>query len=398
VTGPRESFGRRAFVSSHAVACALGADKRAVAEALFSAAPSTVGGRWTLADGRQVPVGALGFELPPVDFKDRLIRSRSNRLLAHTLADIDGPVALAVSRYGAHRVGVVLGTSTSGVDEGGQALRRRLAEGAWPDGYHFDVQELDDPVAVAQLLTGATGPAYAVSTACTSGAKAIAAGARLIAADLCDAVICGGIDTLCDLTVNGFGSLEALSDQVTNPFSVNRRGINIGEGAGLFLLTIDEAPVRVAGWGETSDAHHISAPDPTGAGAEGAARKALAMAGLSPADIGYVHLHGTGTELNDRMESGAVNRVFGPDMPCSSTKPLTGHTLGAAGAVQSSFCLLAFEADGALPPHIWDGERDPELAQVNLAAPGDRVPGLKHALSASYAFGGNNAAIILAHA
>ena len=151
----------------------------------------------------------------------------------------------------------------------------------------------------------------------------------------------------------------------------------------------------MAGWGETSDAHHISAPDPTGAGAEAAARKALAMAGLDPADIGYVHLHGTGTELNDRMESGAVQRVFGPDKPCSSTKPLTGHTLGAAGAVQASFCLLAFEAGGALPPHIWDGERDPELAEVRLVAPGERAGGLRHALSASYAFGGNNAAIIL---
>jgi len=390
VSAPRQSY-----VSSHAVACALGRDKRAVAQALFSAAPPTVGGRWRLADGREVPVGALRFDLPPGVLSDRTIRSRSNRLLAHTLADMAGPVAEAVSRYGARRVGVVLGTSTSGVDEGGQALRRKLGEGVWPEGYHFDVQELDDPVAVTMTLTGAAGPAFAVSTACTSGAKAIAAGARLIAADLCDAVLCGGLDTLCDLTVNGFGSLEALSDRVTNPFSVNRRGINIGEGAGLFLLTVDEAPVRVAGWGETSDAHHISAPDPTGAGAEGAARKALAMAGLSPADIGYVHLHGTGTELNDRMESGAVNRVFGPETPCSSTKPLTGHTLGAAGAVQASFCLLAFEAGGALPPHLWDGERDPELADVRLAAPGDRVAGLKHALSASYAFGGNNAAIIL---
>jgi 3-oxoacyl-[acyl-carrier-protein] synthase-1 len=398
VSGSQPGSRRRSFVQSHAVACALGPDRRAVSDQLFSPAPAPVSGRWTLADGRQVPVGALPFDLPTIEFNDRLVRSRSNRLLSHTLADIAGPIAQAVSRYGAHRVGVVLGTSTSGVDEGGQALRQKLADGAWPPGYHFDIQELNEPVAVAMALTGAAGPAYAVSTACTSGAKAIAAAARLIAADLCDAVICGGLDTLCDLTVNGFGSLEALSDQVTNPFSINRRGINIGEGAALFLLTVDEAPVRIAGWGETSDAHHISAPDPTGAGAEGAARKALAMAGLTPADIGYVHLHGTGTELNDRMESGAVNRVFGPDMPCSSTKPLTGHTLGAAGAVQSSFCLLAFEAGGALPPHIWDGQRDPELALVNLVSPGDRVPGLKHALSASYAFGGNNAAIILAHA
>ena len=386
---------RRAYVHSHAVACALGVDRAEVAANLFSAAPPTVAGRWILADGREVPVGALPVSLGDGDLADQPRRSRTNRMLAHALKDIGPAVAAAIDRYGAARVGVVLGTSTSGVDESLQALRNRLDGKPWPTGYHFDVQELNDPVAAAQALTGATGPAYAVSTACTSGAKAIAAGARLIAADLCDAVLCGGLDTLCDLTLNGFGALEALSPELTNPFSVNRKGINIGEGAGLFLLTVDEAPVHVAGWGETSDAHHISAPDPTGAGGEAAARRALAMAGLDPADIGYVHLHGTGTELNDRMEAGVINRVFGDATPVSSTKPLTGHTLGAAGAVQASFCLLAFEHDGALPPHIWDGQADPELAPVRLAAPGDRARGLRHALSASYAFGGNNAAIIL---
>ncbi|RYF92582.1 MAG: beta-ketoacyl-ACP synthase [Caulobacteraceae bacterium] len=386
---------RRAYVHSHAVACALGANRAEVAANLFSAAPPTVAGRWRLADGRDVPVGALPFELPSTDLGQQPIRSRTNRMLGHVLKDIGPAVAAAIDRYGAARVGVVLGTSTSGVDESLHALRGHLAGQAWPEGYHFDVQELNDPVAAAQALTGATGPAYAVSTACTSGAKAIAAGARLIAADLCDAVLCGGLDTLCDLTLNGFGALEALSPELTNPFSLNRKGINIGEGAGLFLLTVDEAAVRVAGWGETSDAHHISAPDPTGAGGEAAARKALAMAGLDSSDIGYVHLHGTGTELNDRMEAGVINRVFGVHTPVSSTKPLTGHTLGAAGAVQASFCLLAFEHGGALPPHIWDGEADPELAPVRLAAPGDRASGLRHALSASYAFGGNNAAVIL---
>ena len=386
---------RRAYIASHALACALGADKTQVATQLFSASPPTVSGRWTLADGREVPVGALPFSLGDGALTDQPTRSRTNRMLAHVLKDIGPAVAAAIERYGASRVGVVLGTSTSGVDESLHALRTRLDGRDWPQGYHFDVQELNDPVAAAQALTGAAGPAYAVSTACTSGAKAIAAGARLIAADLCDAVLCGGLDTLCDLTLNGFGALEALSPDLTNPFSVNRKGINIGEGAALFLLTVDEAPVRVAGWGETSDAHHISAPDPTGAGGEAAARKALAMAGLDPSDIGYVHLHGTGTELNDRMEAGVINRVFGDATPVSSTKPLTGHTLGAAGAVQASFCLLAFEHDGALPPHIWDGQTDPELAAVRLAAPGDRVADLRHALSASYAFGGNNAAVIL---
>ena len=390
-------MGRPVFIQRHAVACALGATTAEVAASLLGGAPPTVGGQWRLADGRQVPVGALRFELPASDPADPARHSRTNRLLEHVLGELGDDVAAAIDRFGAARVGVVLGTSTSGVGESTMALRRRLSGEPWPENYHFDIQELNDPVTAARLLTGAAGPSYAVSTACTSGAKAIAAGARLIQAGLADAVLCGGLDSLCELTLNGFGALEALSDELSNPFSVNRKGINIGEGAALFLLTADESPWRIAGWGESSDAHHISAPDPSGAGAEAAARKALAMAGLAPADIGYIHLHGTGTVLNDRMESGAVNRVFGADTPCSSTKPLTGHTLGAAGAVQASFCLMAFE-DGLLPPHIWDGQTDPELEPVRLAAPGERASGLRHTLSASYAFGGNNAALVLARA
>lgn len=385
---------RHAYVAAQTVACALGGDSAAVSVALFGESPPPVSGSWTLADGRAVPVGRLPFVLPPSDISDPAIRSRTNRLLEHALKTLEEPIAAAISRYGPARVGVVLGTSTSGVEESTQALRERLADRPWPTGYHFDIQELNEPVAAARYLTGAAGPGYSVSTACTSGAKAIAAGARLIASGLCDAVICGGVDTLCELTLNGFGALEALSSELSNPFSVNRKGINIGEGAGIFLLTVDPAAVRVAGWGETSDAHHISAPDPTGAGAEAAARKALAMAGLAAGDIGYVHLHGTGTVLNDRMEAGAVSRVFGDDTPSSSTKPLTGHTLGAAGAVQASFCVMAIES-GRLPPHLWDGQRDPELAAIALVSPGQSDRTLRHTLSASYAFGGNNAAFIL---
>ena len=179
---------RRAFVHSHAVACALGADRGEVAAKLFSAAPPTVAGRWRLADGREVPVGALPFDLGEGELSSLPRRSRTNRMLAHVLKDIGPAVAVAIDRYGAGRVGVVLGTSTSGVDESQKALAGKLAGQPWPDGYHFDVQELNDPVAAARALTGAAGPAYAVSTACTSGAKAIAAGARLIAADLCDAL------------------------------------------------------------------------------------------------------------------------------------------------------------------------------------------------------------------
>jgi 3-oxoacyl-[acyl-carrier-protein] synthase-1 len=206
-------------------------------------------------------------------------------------------------------------------------------------------------------------------------------------------VLCGGADTLCDLTLNGFAALDSLSSTPCNPMSVNRNGLNLGEGAGLFLLTRAPGPYRITGWGGSADGHHMSAPDPEGKGAMAAMAGALAMAKLEPRAIDFIHLHGTATPLNDRMEAGVVGAMFGLDTPCVSTKPLTGHTLGAAGAVQAALCLLAMER-GKLPPHVWDGARDPELPAIRLAGVGEAAR-LSRILSASYAFGGNNATLVL---
>jgi 3-oxoacyl-[acyl-carrier-protein] synthase-1 len=222
----------------------------------------------------------------------------------------------------------------------------------------------------------------------------MAAGARLIEADLCDAVVCGGVDSLCELTLNGFAALDSLSSRPCNPMSANRDGLNLGEGAALFVLTKEPSRFRLAGFGESVDGHHMSAPDPEGKGAEAAMRAAFAMAGEKPQAIDFVHLHGTATPLNDQMEAHVVDRLLGQDVPCASTKPLTGHTLGAAGAVQAALCLLAMER-GQLPPHVWDGARDPGLPPIRLAQAGETGT-LKRILSASYAFGGNNAALVLA--
>ncbi len=385
---------RQLHIQAYGVACALGRDAAEVAQRLFSPAPPVVAGIAQLGDGRTVPVGALGFDLPAAT--DAVVgHSRNNRLLAHAYREVANATAQSIERVGPGRVGVVLGTSTAGIAEGEAAARRRLDGAPWDRPDQFRRQELSDLARAGAALSGAKGPAYVVSTACSSGAKALAAAARLIRADLCDAVLCGGVDTLCQTTLNGFAALEALSTTVSNPFSANRDGINIGEGAGLFLLSAAPSPWRLAGWGESSDAHHLSAPDPSGAGAEIAARKALDLAGLSVADIGYVHLHGTGTRLNDPMEAALVHRLFGPDTPASSTKPLTGHTLGAAGACQAALCLMALR-EGRLPPHVWDGVRDPALATIRLVATGETAADLRYCYSASYAFGGNNAALILA--
>lgn len=254
------------------------------------------------------------------------------------------------------------------------------------------------PFAAAAL--DVQGPAFTLSTACTSSAKAFAAARRLLQLKLCDAVVVGGVDTLCELTLQGFESLESTSIERTNPMSRNRNGINIGEGAAVFLMTRDEGAVRLAGVGESSDAHHISAPDPRGVGGELALRAALADAGVAPADIGYVNLHATATRKNDEMEAHLMARVFPQGVPTSGTKPMTGHLLGAAGATELGFAWLTLtRSDWPLPLHRWDGEADADLPTLDLVQETrflSREAGTRHVMSNSFAFGGSNVSLILA--
>jgi 3-oxoacyl-[acyl-carrier-protein] synthase-1 len=379
-----------AFIHDFAVACALGVDKQAVGDQLASSNPRRLHETAKLIDGRETTVGRMEIETA-----NPRGRSRTNELVARLVDDLRPAIDDAIGKHGAARVGIVLGTSTTGINEAARDLKQKLDTGAWPEGFRFARQELGDTVAFAAGYAGVAGPGYVVSTACTSGGKAMATAARLLETGLADAVICGGVDTLADLTLNGFAALESIAPSVCNPMSVNRCGINIGEGGALFLMSRDPGPWRLEGFGESSDAHHASAPDPSAAGAEIAVRKALATSGTTTADVGFVHLHGTATRLNDQMEAVLVERVFGLDMPCASTKPLTGHTLGAAGAIQAGLSLLAMER-GVYPPHVWDGMRDPELAPIRLASPGERpATGLNRVLSLSFAFGGNNIALML---
>jgi 3-oxoacyl-[acyl-carrier-protein] synthase-1 len=375
-------------IHEFAAACALGADAVAVRANLLASAPPTVGGAAELVGGRTVPAGTITFDLTSD------ADSRCNRIADHILQSLMPAVERHIAEVGASRVAVVLGTCTSGVGEAGEAFASRLASGAWPPSYRFGSQELGDLAAHVAKRIGASGPAYSISTACSSGAKALASAARLIQAGLCDLAIAGGVDSLCKLTLNGFAALESLSDKVCNPFSANRRGINLGEGGALFVLSAKPSPVRLAGWGESADAHHISAPDPEGKGAEAAMQQALSRAGVAASDIGYVNLHGTATKLNDLMEARAISRVFGSDLPCSSTKPLTGHMLGAAGAGEAAFTIMALQA-GRLPAHVWDGEWDDEVPKIRLVAREGESSGTRRAMSCSYAFGGNNIALIL---
>lgn len=387
------------YVQGVGIACALGVGMAEVRSNLRAArSPGMqLTDRWS--PGRPLCLGCSPEPPPPDPRAPRRLRSRNNALLELALREFAPALGGQLADVDPARVAIVLGTSTSGMAEAEGAHRALHAQGRLPPEFHYGQQELASPAEYLAWRLGTAGPAYTIATACASGAKAFASGARLLAAGVADAVLVGGVDTLCRFTVAGFSALGAVSAARTNPFSRNRCGVNIGEGAALFLLSGNAAPVRLAGWGETSDGHHVSAPDPQGRGARDAIVAALRRADLAAAAIDYVNLHGTGTQQNDAMESRVIDALL-PGVPASSTKPLTGHALGAAGAVEAALCWLALTADVPfLPAHLWDGEADPALPALNLVAPGAvpaRRPGA--ALSLSFAFGGSNAALLLVNA
>ncbi len=325
-----------------------------------------------------------------------------------------GAVDRAKTRWGSHRVAVLLGTSTSGLLQTELAYRQRDAGGALPASFDYERTQNTQSLGafVAQVL-GLSGPAWVVSTACSSSAKVFGNAARLIEAGLIDAAVVGGVDSLCLTTLYGFNSLELLSAQICRPWDAARDGLSIGEAAAFALVerasdaasdtASDTASERPQGWllgvGESNDGHHMSTPHPEGAGAIAAMRAALLDAGLRPADIGYINLHGTATPSNDAAEDRAVGSVFGGvgggvggvSTPCSSTKGATGHTLGAAGAVEAVISLLALQ-HGLLPAGLNTTQPDPTLMLDYLRT--NRHAPLRAVLSNSFGFGGSNASLV----
>jgi len=393
------------YLPALGMACPLGHGKQAITQSLFAHQNIFPESHETLISGKRTAVRDIPFDLPELPFEFQHLNSRNNRLLRLALDEIAEAVEDAKKTYGSSRVGVVLATSTSGMLEGEQGFTQRERTGTWPDDYHYAQQETASPSLFASHYLNIGGPSYTISTACSAGSKALCSAYRLIHAGICDAVISGGVDTLCKITLNGFDSLELLSEKICTPFSKNRNGITLGEGASVFLVTGEknptDSPIEFTGGGESSDAYHISAPDPLGSGAEIAIRAALDMASLGTKDIAYINLHGTATHLNDAMESMCINRIFGEEVPCSSTKALTGHTLGASGAVEAGFLWLALsqEQNGSipLPPHLWDGKWDPLLPPLLLSKTGERasaINGRFNLMSNSFAFGGSNSSLI----
>jgi 3-oxoacyl-[acyl-carrier-protein] synthase I len=323
---------------------------------------------------------------------------RNNRLaqLALESEGFADRVTAARDRYGAHRVGVFIGTSTSGVLETELAYRRRDAQcGALPAEYRYGQTQNTFSVGdFVRRYLGLLGPAVVISSACSSSAKAFGNAARMMAAGVCDAAVVGGVDSLCLTTLYGFTSLDLTSRAPCRPFDAERDGISIGEGAGFALIERPgpDARALLLGVGESSDAYHMSTPHPEGLGARMAMERALASAGLVPADIDYINLHGTATKTNDAAEDRAVHALFGAGTPCSSTKGSTGHLLGAAGITEAIIGMLAIE-HGFMPGSANTRRVDPALKSSYLRE--TKRARVRHVLSNSFGFGGSNCSVVL---
>jgi 3-oxoacyl-[acyl-carrier-protein] synthase-1 len=389
-------------VTAIALACTLGRTTAEVWAALRAGRTGLAPPSAPLADDlglvgarRSAPLGVVPGDLAPLPPELAAWDTRCARLLALGLAELGPAVAKAVARYGAGRVAIVLGTSTAGIERTERAWAARATRA--PD---FDLERqhaFGALVEVTRAITGARGPGWVVSTACSSSAKVLGDALRLIDGGLADAVITGGVDSLCRTTLHGFAALEVLSLRGCRPFAADRDGISIGEGAGLLLVertgSSTGADPHLLAVGESSDAHHGSAPHPDGLGARLAIEDALARAGLTAADVGHVNAHGTGTPQNDVAEAKAIRAVLPADVLVSSTKGATGHLLGAAGGVEAAFALLAC-VEGVVPPSLGAEPLAPDLG-LRVATTTTSRP-LTAALSTSLAFGGSNAVVAVA--
>lgn len=350
----------------------------------------------TIIKGGKFYFGKLEKDFEPID--DERYDLRCNRVLKYLVDKLD------LSRFEKDEIGIVIGTTNSGIQE-------------FEDSENKHYAELGNPAEFLKWYLGTKNYAASVSTACTSGAKAFSTAVKLLQNDVCKVVIAGGIDTLAAMPSYGFHALEVLSHEKSNPFSKNRDGISLGEGGALFVLTkdvkmqkcLDVKPitnvgricksdneiVALLGIGETSDAYHSATPDPDGVQAVRAIQLALDDAGLKAEDIDYINLHGTGTVSNDLMEANAIYKVFGDNVPASSTKPFTGHCLGAAASIEAFICYQILKGERNLPIHKYDNEYDENLPKINLVNSNTENKKINICMSTSFGFGGTNAVVIM---
>ena len=389
------------IVRSYTTANCLGAGRDALATALRERRSGLSHCAFETVELDTYVGQVLDAELGPLrdDLKD--FECRNNRLAQLGLRQdgFEQAVARLRERYGAVRIGVFLGTSTAGILQTELAYRRRDATtGALPSDFRYEhTHNTFSPASFIQRYLKLTGPAVAVSSACSSSAKVFGNAQRMIAAGLCDAAIVGGVDSLCLTTLYGFNSLQLISKKPCRPFDVERDGISIGEAAGFALLekadgAIGNDQLALLGVGESCDAYHMSTPHPEGLGARMAIQGALTQAGLKTTDIDYINLHGTATRSNDATESLAVNMIFGNNVAASSTKGWTGHTLGAAGIIEAIISFIAIE-ENFMPGSLHTATIDPTV-EIQYLKDNRRAP-VKRVLSNSFGFGGTNCSLIV---
>ncbi|WP_088332633.1 beta-ketoacyl-ACP synthase [Lacimicrobium sp. SS2-24] len=387
------------FLNQLGITCSLGMSKKEVIKHLLNPGERqsylTLNRELGLED-QEYYVGQARGDLPNLADYPLAYHSRNNQLALSAYRQIEAEVQQLRQSLPDERIGVIIGTSTSGISDGEIALRKRQQQGQWPQDYHYSKQEMGAVSEFVAHLSQAKGPCYSLSTACSSSGKALLSARNLIESGFVDAVICGGVDSLSRLPVNGFAALEAMAETFTQPFKAGRDGINIGEAAALFVMTREAQGIALLGGGESTDAHHISAPQPEGEGALSAMRAALSDAQISAEQLDYINAHGTGTPLNDAMESQAIYKLVADQVPVSSTKELTGHTLGAAGALEAGLCWLLlspYNTAAKLPVSVASGEADPSLAPIRYCDGAESD--VRLCLSNSFAFGGNNVSLIL---
>lgn len=388
------------FTATSSIGCGLEQALRSLREGHHGLAPCTFDtvdlptfiGEVPGVDSVQLPAHMADFDC------------RNNRLALLGLRQdgFEDAVRAASARYGAQRIGVFIGTSTAGILQTELAYRRRNDNGgAFPDDFIYGTTHNTFSVAdFTRQYFNLMGPAAAVSSACSSSAKVFSSARRMMSAGLIDAAVVGGVDSLCLTTLYGFNSLGLISQQACRPFDVSRDGISIGEAAAFALLEmpaehLDADAVLLRGVGESSDAYHMSSPHPEGLGARMAMQDALQMAGLQPADIDYINLHGTATQSNDAAEGKAVSVLFGDTVPCSSTKGATGHTLGAAGGVEAVISALVLQ-QGFIPGGLNTQQLDPTGGLDYVLARRDQA--VRHVLTNSFGFGGTNCSLIFGRA
>ncbi len=365
--------------------CALGANHDDIVKNAKTGDTKGMFRENVIVDGEKVPFG-----IAPVARKQEL---RMYDLIDGALNQIDEDIELLKKKYLPNRIGIIIGSSNTGVSEAQKIIETAFHNNTdLPNSVIKDL-ELGTPAEYIRVKTGFSGPAFTVSTACSSSLKVFQSARQLLDNDICDAVLVGGVDGYCDFALNGFNALGALSKTHTNPFSKNRNGINLGEGAALFILEKGNDGTKLLGVGESSDAYHLTSPDPSGAGAITSMQSALKDAKLTPKDIDFINMHGTGTTANDAMESLAINTVFGEDVLCASTKPLTGHTLGAAGAISMGLSWLMIKYNFIIP-HVFDNEYATDCAKIHLST-GQENTEIKRVLCNAFAFGGSNASLIM---